>query len=394
VVAVTPANRRLPKSNPRPTNSDTVFVFVHAMTVDSADRLLRDYLVAETYAEVEARLASILEDFAKPIIRRIVASVLRGPAARDAEDVVSDTLARLLRRLRELKSDPSAHPIHDLRGYVATAAYNSCHERLRETYPARNRLRNQLHYLLNHHPAFAIWRTGHGRFVCGNRRWIGQPPGSGEWLGRFSLGARSDLSAQNRAQIVALVEEVFRQAGAPMEVDALVDAIAQAIHLEEERTEPSSSDSEPSRSAAIDSHLELRMSLRQLWDDVRQLPPRQRTALLLSLRDLHGRELLSFLPYTRTATIAQIAEALQIPAARLAGLWKDLPLDDVTIGQLLGASRQQVIKLRRLARERLRRSSKRREQRVTVRPGQNVDAEPPSSKSGLDLTTKLGRTAR
>lgn len=359
------------------------------MTVESGDRLLRDYLEAETDAEVEVRLASILDDFAKPIIRRIVASVLRGPGARDAEDVVSDTLTRLLRRLHELKSDPSAHAIHDLRGYVATAAYNSCHERLREIYPARNRLRNQLHYLLNHHPQFAIWRTEHGRFVCGNRRWIGQPPGSGEWLERSSLAARSDPSARNRAQIVALVEEVFRQAGAPMEVDALVDAIARGIHLEEERTESPSSDSEPSGSAAFDAQLELRMSLRQLWDDVRRLPARQRTALLLSLRDSHGGELLSFLPHTRTATISQIAEALQIPAARLAGLWKDLPLDDATIGQLLGASRQQVIKLRRLARERLRRSARRREQTVNVRPRQKVDAESPSS-----MTTKLGRTAR
>jgi RNA polymerase sigma factor (sigma-70 family) len=362
------------------------------MTVDSADRLLRDYLDAETDAEVEVRLASILEDFAKPIIRRIVASVLRGPAGRDADDVVSDTLTHLLRRLGELKNDPSANAIHDLRSYVATSAYNSCHERLREVYPARNRLRNQLHYFLNHHPQFAIWRTAHGRSLCGSRSWIGQPPGSGEWLERLNLNARNDPSAQNRAQIVALVGEVFRQARAPMEMGALVDAIARVIHLEEDRTDSSSSNSEPSGTDAVDSQLEQRMSLRQMWDDVRQLPPRQRTALLLSLRDLQGRELLSFLPYTRTATIAQIAETLGMSAATLADLWKDLPLDDVTIGQLLGASRQQVIKLRRLARERLRRSSKRREQTVTVRPRQNVDAESPSSESGLDLATKLGRT--
>ena len=134
------------------------------------------------------------------------------------------------------------------------------------------------------------------------------------------------------------------------------------------------------------------MSLRQAWEDIRQLPQRQRIALLFSLRDVNGREILSFLPLTRTATIPEVAEALQIPVMKLASLWGELPLDDAAIGNLLGASRQQVIKLRRLARETLRRSSKRREQAVPGRSRQNVDADSASSKVGHDLTTKLSET--
>ena len=92
------------------------------------------------------------------------------------------------------------------------------------------------------------------------------------------------------------------------------------------------------------------------------------------------------------ATIPEIAEALQIPVMKLANLWGELPIDDAAIGNLLGASRHQVIKLRRLARERLRRGSKRREQFVPGRSHQNVDADSASSKAGHDLTTKVRET--
>ncbi len=345
---------------------------------DSADRLLRDYLAAGSDSEVEVCLARILEGFAKPIIRRIVTSVLRGPASDETEDVVSDAVTHLLRRLRDLKSDPS-HPIHDLRGYIATCAYNGCHERLRERYPARNRLRNHLQYFFNHHPELALWRGADCRLVCGHREWIGRDAVSSSRVDEVSIAARGDPSAENHAQIAALVAATFAHLGAPVQLDVLVDAIARLINLEQRRVELPLHSSEISYAPAPDSAVELRLSLSQLWDDIRQLSPRQRAALLLNLRDAHGREVLSLLPQTRAATIVEIAEALQMPLGELARMWKDLPLNDEVIGQLLGASRPQVIKLRRLARERLRRMAARREQSVTQRRDQN-EALPAASK--------------
>jgi RNA polymerase sigma factor (sigma-70 family) len=361
------------------------------MIPDASDRLLREYLSATTDSEIESNLARIVQEFAKPLISRIVGSALRGPSARDAEDLVSETVMHLIRRLREAKIDPANHAIRDFRRYVATAAYNGCHERLRERYPARNRLRNQLRYLLNHHSDFALWQAAQGQLVCGRGRWIGRPAGSAEWLQSSSFSARSDPSAANRAQITQLVAQILNEAQEPLELDSLLQAIARIIGLEEGGTELPLGGAEVAGDAAIDAQLELRMSLRQLWADIRELPLRQRVALLLSLRDNQGREILSLLPHTRISTIAEIAELLQIPLPKLAELWTALPLDDSTIGQLLGASKQQVIKLRRLARERLWRSSKRREQTTTIQGRQNVVPESASSKAVL-ATTRLGGT--
>jgi hypothetical protein len=243
---------------------------------------------------------------------------------------------------------------------------------------------------LNHHPDFALWKTGSGEFACGYRKWLGHSAESAERLRNLEFAVPG--SAQQRGAIVVLVGEVFRRFGAPLDLDSLVDTIARSIQLEEPRIEPLSASYASASAAGVESELEVRMSLQQVWEDIRQLPQQQRTALLFSLRDVNGREILSFLPLTRTATISEIADALHIPVMKLASVWGDLPLDDAAIGNLLGATRQQVIKLRRLAREKLRRSSKRREQAAPGRSHQNVDADSASSKPGQKLTTKVGET--
>jgi hypothetical protein len=101
--------------------------------------------------------------------------------------------------------------------------------------------------------------------------------------------------------------------------------------------------------------LEQQHMLALLWQEVCQLPYRQRIALLLNFKDAREQDLVSLLPYTRTATIEQIAEAIELPLIEFLRLWNKLPLDDATIAGLLGATRQQVINLRKCARERLER---------------------------------------
>jgi hypothetical protein len=83
------------------------------------------------------------------------------------------------------------------------------------------------------------------------------------------------------------------------------------------------------------------------------LPPRQRSSLLLNLRDESGDAALTLLPMLRIATIREIAQALEMPVEKLASLWQELPLEDAVIASFLGATRQQVINLRKCARERL-----------------------------------------
>jgi hypothetical protein len=99
--------------------------------------------------------------------------------------------------------------------------------------------------------------------------------------------------------------------------------------------------------------VELRSELTKLWVEIRELPRTQRVALLLNLRDSQQRDALMLLPLTGVAGLPQVAGVLELPLGELAVLWNRLPLDDLSIGQLLGVSRQQVINLRKSARQRL-----------------------------------------
>lgn len=319
--------------------------------------LLQAYLTAATEADADRQLERILAEVARPIVRRIAASVCRRSPA-DAEDLVSDTLTDLLRRLRAARADPS-HPIRDLRGYIATCAYHRSHELLSEQNPARNRLRNQVQYLCSHHAQLALWRTAHGVLVCGLQEWSGGESAGPASVEGLSLPARSDPAAEDRAQTAGLILGIFRAAGAPLELETLTGTIARLIDVEQQRVDVPLT-SIAFTATAVDEALELRTSLRQLWDDVRKLAPAQRAALLLNLRDVQGRECLSLLPLTRTATIGEIAEAVGMPPDRFAALWNELPLSDAAIAELLGATPRQIIKLRRLARERLQRFEKSR----------------------------------
>lgn len=321
------------------------------------EELLQHYLAAPE-READRRLAQILDQVAAPLVRRIVVSVVRDSTAfADAEDIVSDTMMDLLVRLREVRGNVS-EPIHDLRRYVVTCAYNRCHERLRERYPAWNRLRNQLRYLSNHHLELALWRNAHGELVCGFREWAGREAAGNDSIEGVHIAARSDPAAENRAQVAAIVPALFREAGAPLALDTLAAAVARLIGVCQERAEQPLTDFEASAELAPDAALESRLSLRELWDNVRRLAWKQRVALLLNLRDAHGRECLTLLPLTRTATIAEIAAAVEMPPERFAVLWNELPLSDAAIAGLLDATPRQVVKLRRLARERLRRMAK------------------------------------
>ena len=82
------------------------------------------------------------------------------------------------------------------------------------------------------------------------------------------------------------------------------------------------------------------------------MPLLQRVALLLNLGK--GQEhVIELLPVLGIATICDIAEAVNMTTQEFAERWNDLPLEDTVIAGRLGISRQQVINLRKSARERL-----------------------------------------
>ena len=73
----------------------------------------------------------------------------------------------------------------------------------------------------------------------------------------------------------------------------------------------------------------------------------------LRLHGLDGESAARTLVTLRIAGIRRIAATLEMPLERLLELWNELPLPDLKIGAMLGRTRQQVINLRKSARERL-----------------------------------------
>ncbi|HEX2832529.1 MAG TPA: hypothetical protein VHW00_05920 [Thermoanaerobaculia bacterium] len=348
------------------------------MNEHAPEALLEQYLGVATETEADRCLAVLLEDVATPLVRRIVLSSVRD--LQESDDLVADTLLDLLRRLRDLRGDV-VHPIQDLQRYIVTCAYNRCHERMRDRYPALTRLRNQLRYLFAHDRELASWRDGEGELVCGLREWAGRKVASTDAAERVRLAATSDPAAENRAQVTLLVHELLHALRAPLPLGVLTATIARGIGVEHLRVERPLTNFEQADVPSPEETLAHRMSLRQLWDDVRKLAWKQRVALLLNLRDVQGRECLTLLPLTRTATIAEIAAVVGMPAEKFAALWNRLPLSDAEIAELLDATPRQVIKFRRLARERLRRLAKKQHD-------QNLAPEIDSSQSGITLVTR------
>lgn len=148
---------------------------------------------------------------------------------------------------------------------------------------------------------------------------------------------------------------IFDIAKGPLEFDAVVTAIVDLKGLRDWPGEPQELDELPTTAQETNvlERLQNRQWLGRLWNEICSLPLPQRKALLLNLRVEEGDSALTLVPLAGIASIRQIAELLGMAASELAALWNSLPIDDLAIAAQLGLTRQQVINLRKSARERL-----------------------------------------
>jgi RNA polymerase sigma factor (sigma-70 family) len=332
------------------------------------DPVLLPFLRAPDGAEAQQALEQLVSQYAEPIVRKIIRQKLRTFSSRardqDSEDVYSDVIVQLIGRLRELKATPQ-RSIGNFQSYVATVSYNVCYEYLRQRYPERHSLKSKLRYLLTNQPGFALWKSERKEWLCGFAVWRDLPeapratvigPGALERAGLASeLGQRKNLTE--------LVAAIFNCAAAPVQMDDLVNVVADLCGIkdqqesrppvEDEQESIRFADRIPDPRSLVASEVELRIYLQRLWAEICQLPPRQRAALLLNLSDAEGRDVIALLPITGIATLRQIAETVEMTPEQFADLWNDLPMDDATIAGHLAITRQQVINLRKSARQRL-----------------------------------------
>jgi RNA polymerase sigma factor (sigma-70 family) len=344
-----------------------------------SDPLLLPLVRAAEGAEAERLLAALIAEHADPVVAKVVGYKMRGGRA-DAEDVRGEVMLHLVQRLHNFRSDYAARPIRDFGAYVAAAAYNACDRHVSRKYPQRRRLKNGLRYLLTHRPGFGLWQTGAGAWVAGLHEWRARPSplegglggeGAGGRLQQlredaraFSRGAGPRPDLGDRKNAYDLLRAVFSWVGEPVELDLLTGVVAEWWGVTDETVEAggegSARDGEEVRGIQLadtrpepSAEAERRAYLERLWREVVALPPRQRAALLLNLRDEQGRACVDLWTLTGVADAREVAETLGMSAEEFAALWNELPLDDKRIAAHLTLTRQQVINLRKSARERL-----------------------------------------
>lgn len=365
----------------------------HAQMTENAqiiDSELQYWLEAANETQATAILERLLHEQVEPLIREIVGYQFRvffdadgrvSSSLRDneSEDVCSEVRVQLLTRLRELRAQPSKQGIRNLRSYAAVTAYRACYEYLRRKYPKRYSLKHKLRFLLNQKTEFALWQSGRNQWLAGLAQWPqqnfpavtrSQPQFAALLDDPHSFAKAWRLpSKPDAAGLTAIVQALFTHLEQPVELDELVSLVAtlcgikdQAPFSESTRQEAGQgatawaqqqADTGPDLAVTLADTLTQRHYLARLWTEICQMSPRHCAALLLNLRDEGGGSATDLFVFTGVATFSQMAAVLSLQEAELAELWPQLPLDDLTIAAKLALTRQQVINLRRSARERL-----------------------------------------
>ena len=286
------------------------------------------------------------------LMRGVVQSELyrrRALSVEDVEDVCSDAMVSLLGRMERLKADTvGGADIEDLDAYAAGIARRACSAWSRRRYPAFHRLRTRLRAMLKTDARFALWEASDGNWLCGKSSQRNTETASPADFELFATISRTGRPAQTLA-------EIFDRAAHPLYFNDLAKICARLWVVEDTPETIESVDTMVQPPKQPWSMLPTACArLEQLWAELQQLPQRQCVALLLNLRDPDGECATSVLVLTGTASLRAVADLLGIEPLIFAELWPRLPLSDIEIAErLYRITRQQVINLRKCARERL-----------------------------------------
>lgn len=340
--------------------------FPKSETVNLPDAALRDFLNVSDAAKSETLLEDLITARIQPVIEKTLRSKLHvslkptdfSPLNQEAMELAGDIKLILINELRRLKSNPNGKVIYNLDGYVTSVTVNVYRQFLRSKYPARQRLKNRLRYLLTHHPKFALWEDNEV-WLCG----FGKREKAAKRLDAETIQTEiSETINKNNlrdgSKIIDLVAAIFEFARGAILFDDLLAAAAEIQEIKDFREIPESENFSLADNPAVSENkmlteLEQQELLKTIWTEICALSVRHRAALLLNLKDKSGDPLIKFLPLLRIASIRKIAEILEFPPEKFAAVWNDLPWDDLRIAEHLGLTRQQVINLRQSARSRL-----------------------------------------
>jgi hypothetical protein len=333
-------------------------IMADPLKLQPSDELLRP-LAEVDEAGVENIISNLIENLARPVIAGILKQKFSGWRNVDCvEDLQSEVVLRLLSRLRQFRQNPQAYSIWNFRDYVVATTGRVYVNYLRARFPNRSRLQNSLMYLLTRDSAFFLADDEKGLSICGLSKDTNR---LNEFRGLEQISVdpakiRSKVKSGHldSASLRIALKELFTLSRTPIEFNDVMKIIV-AIFSVQDKTDyelntierVSAQRGDPEKAA------ETSQFLKKMWDQITQLPLKQRTALLLNLKDLEGRDLLSVFPLSGIATFREIAKILELSLDQFAAIWKEIPIGDLKIAELLGVTRQQVINLRKSGRERL-----------------------------------------
>ncbi|WP_394793460.1 hypothetical protein [Armatimonas sp.] len=304
---------------------------------------LARFLQSPTDEGAARELAALTERVILPVCR----TVLWRQLGAEGESLLSEAAMAVTQRLERWRKQEEEPPLRDLEGYIAVVTRHTIDKHLRIENPEWLLLRNRILYRFRHDPRLESWKDSE-RLVCGRAGWQGKRAVA-------HLPERTEAHDSELA-LPTLCLTLLDRAGGPVALDELAKCVGQLYNV---NTSAPSSEDNLSEIVAAPENLEeallQRTYLEKLWIEVRLLPQRQAAALLLNLRDSSGRGVIELLLALGLAQRSQVAEALGWTQAELGALWERLPIEDNEIAELLGATRQQVINLRKVARERLER---------------------------------------
>ena len=330
------------------------------------DNLLLSLLNAQDEQERQQYLDELLIIHVAPIIRQVLRQRLgmyvsaQGVSKNDhdAEDLYQQAMTRML---QVLHADLTT--IENLERYVGRVALNICADFVRSKKPRRARLKNALRDVLRRHRDLASWQY-QNEVVCGFAAWRNTEKHVVSSYDDTKLDAF--LSAHFAGEDVRavplsrLVVELFDWIGGPVELDVLVEMLADLLDIKDQQIK--SFDDHVAaeyeveipggiRSTELD--VETNETLGLLWRIVKRLPPGQRDAFAVRFKDPDGRDLFTVLLAAGIVELKDLAEGLGRSVADLMRLWMQMPMDSQTAASELNTSVNNVYKWLFHARRRL-----------------------------------------
>lgn len=278
----------------------------------------------------------------------------------EAEDLYNDILLGLTKRLGHMLAEPERFPIDDYRQCVIDVATVECENFERAKTDPHARLRNNLRGMFRRHSEFKVWEDAYGRSLCGFVAWEGRriSIASSDRLARLKEHPESfkskKLSYKNllKAPYPKLVAEIFNWLGDPIEFEDLVDLVPlfrPLIDQPAEPIEPGENHREfqlPDPAPEEEDESENRMRMKQMWEEIKQLPPKSRLILCLSPFGEECEDLWDLLLAADVISLAELAEGLEIPLEQLTKILRQTPMDTQMLADFLGVTTSQVNKWR------------------------------------------------